>query len=141
MNTCPLTRGTLSNKSWREQPCWKIIFCNNWDSGVFSPSSEVFDDYEAILVVSRGFRKGSHEIPSDELEGRCDGDELEHSNSLACWFDALTQVTLIDVGRDKVLHVGPVILDDPTMGGCDKIRGKFVVGHGGCRGRARGAPK
>ena len=90
--------------------------CDCWCSDIrddngFSPSGEVFCYDQDILVTVRGFGKRTHEIPSDELERRCDGDGLEHSDGLARGFDVLTQSALVDVGRDRVSHVGPIILE------------------------------
>ena len=79
------------------------------DGNGFSPSGEIFYYYQYILVAPRGFGKRSHEIPSDELERRCDDDGLERSRGLARGFDLLTQSTLFDVGKDKVSHVWPIM--------------------------------
>ena len=42
---------------------------------------------------------------------RCDGDGLERSSVLARGFHVFTQSTLVDVGRDRVSHVGLIILE------------------------------
>ena len=81
--------------------------CDCWRSDVrdgnsFSPFGEVLCYDQDILVAAGGFGKRSHEIPSDELERRCDGDGLERSSGLALRFDVLTQSTLVDVGRQSV---------------------------------------
>ena len=74
----------------------------------FSPLGEVFDYDQYILVALGGFWKVSHEIPSNKLKGGGNNGGLECSNGLACWFDALTQVVLFDVVRDRVSQVGPI---------------------------------
>ena len=86
--------------------------CDCWHSDVrdgnsFSPPGEVFCYDQDILVAPGGFGKRSHEIPSEELERRCDDDGLDR----ALGFDVLTQSTLVDVGRERVWHVAPIILE------------------------------
>ena len=74
--------------------CWRTYVR---DGNSFNPSGEVFCYDQDILVAGGGLGNRSHEIPSDELERRCDSDGLEHSSGLARGFDVFTQSTLVDV--------------------------------------------
>ena len=108
--------GVVNHTSVLKNDPVQKLGCDCWgsdvrDSNNFSQSGEVFYYSQDILVVVGGFGKRSHEIPSDELERQCDGDGLERSGGLARGFDVLTQSTLVDVDRDRVSHVGPIILE------------------------------